>query len=74
MTTFNARIGDWVELPEGPGHPHPRRGLVVALLHADGSPPYRVRWSDEEHETVIFPPPDAQLRRTTSGHEWRGGS
>ena len=49
-------------LPEGAGHPHPRRGVIVALLHPGGSPPYRVRWLDQEHETEIFPPTDTDVR------------
>jgi hypothetical protein len=62
-------VGDWIDLPEGPGHPHPRRGLIVGVKHRDGTPPYRVRWLDDERESVLFPPPDAHVRRPTpSGH------
>ncbi|WP_405087808.1 DUF1918 domain-containing protein [Microbispora sp. NBC_01389] len=40
----------------------PRRtGVITALHHSDGSPPYMVRWLDEEHETLIFPGPDAHV-------------
>ena len=47
--------------------PHARRGLIVAVPHADGSPPFRVRWLDDERETLLFPPPDAQLRTPRRG-------
>ena len=58
---MQAHVGDWIDLPVGPGHPHPRRGLIVGVNHGDGTPPYRVRWLDEERESVIFPPPDAHV-------------
>ncbi|MEU7693007.1 DUF1918 domain-containing protein [Microbispora hainanensis] len=39
-----------------------RIGIVVALYHTDGSPPYLVRWLDEERETPCFyPGPDARI-------------
>ncbi len=34
---------------------------VVGVEHADGSPPYLVRWEDSEHETLFFPGPDARV-------------
>jgi hypothetical protein len=55
---MRAHIGDWIAIPvEG----HLRRGRVVAVPHPDGSPPYRVRWLDDDHESVVVPPPDAVL-------------
>jgi hypothetical protein len=62
---MQADIGDWITIPISG---HPRRGRVVAVPHPDGSPPYRVRWLDDDHETLVFPPPDAVLsRRAPSG-------
>ncbi|NMH97536.1 DUF1918 domain-containing protein [Pseudonocardia acidicola] len=59
---MRAHIGDWLVLPPAPHEPHGRRGQVVGLVHPDGSPPYRVRWLDDDHVTVVFPPPYAHLR------------
>lgn len=36
-----------------------RDGEVLAVEHPDGSPPYRVRWSDNGHVSLFFPGPDA---------------
>jgi hypothetical protein len=36
-------------------------GLITALYHADGSPPYMVRWLDQMRETLVFPGPDARI-------------
>ena len=41
-----------------------REGEVLEVEHADGSPPYRVRWSDSGHESLFFPGPDAYVDHT----------
>lgn len=38
-----------------------RKGQVTAVQHADGSPPYVVRWEDSGHESLFFPGPDAAV-------------
>lgn len=38
-----------------------RDAEVLAVEHADGSPPYRVRWSDDGHEGLFFPGTDAYV-------------
>ncbi|MCE3555158.1 DUF1918 domain-containing protein [Pseudonocardia sp. RS11V-5] len=60
---MRARIGDWLIVPPAPHESHGRRGQIVGLVHPDGSPPYRVRWLDDDHESLVFPPPDAHLER-----------
>lgn len=69
---MRARIGDWLIVP-GPHGAHDRRGQIVQLLHPDGTPPYRVRWLEDEHLSLVYPPPDAHLRRPGpapgEGHE-----
>ena len=38
-----------------------RIGIVTALRHADGTPPYEVRWLDDGHSGLIFPGPEAHV-------------
>ena len=38
-----------------------RDGEILAVRHADGSPPYLVRWSTDGHESLFFPGPDCSL-------------
>jgi hypothetical protein len=56
-----ARKGDRIvvrsQLLDGPF----RDAEILAVEHADGSPPYRVRWSDDGHESLFFPGPDANI-------------
>jgi hypothetical protein len=58
---MKAQIGDWVVI-EGATLDIPRRqGQIVEVLHADGSPPYRVRWVDDDHLSLVFPGPGARI-------------
>lgn len=59
---MHADVGDQI-IVESQTTGRPRRdGEIVGLHHADGSPPYDVRWSDSAHETLVFPGPDARIR------------
>ena len=59
---MRARIGDWL-IPGGvPG----RSGLVIGLHHADGSPPYIVRWQSDGHIALVFPGPYDRIVPDTS--------
>ncbi|MFF5204848.1 DUF1918 domain-containing protein [Streptosporangium sp. NPDC000396] len=58
---MKAAVGDRL-IVEGTRHGETRRvGVIVELLHEDGSPPYMVHWENAEHETMVFPGPDAHV-------------
>lgn len=38
-----------------------RDAKVLGVEHEDGSPPYRVRWSDNGHEGLFWPGADAYV-------------
>lgn len=58
---MKASIGDRV-IVEGTRLGAARRdGRVVALHHADGSPPWDVLWSENGRTSLFFPGPDAHL-------------
>jgi hypothetical protein len=40
-----------------------RDAEVLEVEHADGSPPFHVRWSDTGQEGLFFPGPDAYVDR-----------
>jgi len=62
-----AAVGDRLVVPshhvEGPV----RDAEILEVRHADGSPPYVVRWSDTGHEALVFPGPDAFVEHL--GHD-----
>lgn len=68
---ITAHVGDWLEVSAGPGT-HARRGQIVALVHPDGTPPYRVHWLEDEHESLVFPPPDAHVLCRARSQDRRG--
>jgi hypothetical protein len=38
-----------------------RDAEILEVRGADGAPPYFVRWSDDGHEGLFFPGPDANV-------------
>lgn len=38
-----------------------RIGQVVEVRGDDGAPPYRVRWDETGHVTLLFPGPDCSI-------------
>jgi hypothetical protein len=43
-----------------------RDGEILEVQHEDGSPPYRVLWSDTGHESLVYPGPDASVQHFSS--------
>ena len=37
------------------------QGEAVRVPHADGSPPYEVRWTDDERTSLVFPGSDTTI-------------
>ncbi|MDT5011046.1 MAG: hypothetical protein QOH57_2663 [Mycobacterium sp.] len=57
---MQARTGD-VLIVEGNTVGRPaRRGTILEVRSASGTPPYWVRW-DDGHEGLAFPGPDAHI-------------
>ena len=61
---MNAHVGDWLVVHGRTLDAPVREGLIEEVLHADGSPPYRVHWLDDERRSVVFPGPDAVISPT----------
>lgn len=58
---MKTKPGDWLVV-KGPVVDHGgRRGLIVSVRHEDGTPPYVVRWQDNDREALVFPGPDAHV-------------
>jgi hypothetical protein len=58
---MKANVGDRL-IMEGTHVGDQRRlGVVIALRHEDGSPPYLVRWLQDGHEGLVYPGPDARI-------------
>ncbi|MBE1877396.1 dsRBD fold-containing protein [Myceligenerans pegani] len=55
---MKAAVGDRIVTASGVVGGATRDGVIVECPHGDGTPPYRVRWSDSGEETLVFPGPD----------------
>jgi len=60
MSTMFAKRGDRLVVRSHVNLPG-RDAEILEVAHPDGSPPYRVRWSDNGHEGLVFPGPDAYV-------------
>jgi hypothetical protein len=56
---MKARVGDRL-LPDGDQR---RAGVIIGLQHADGSPPYVVKWLSDGHIALVFPGPYTKVVR-----------
>jgi len=52
---MKAHTGDWLVVESQHVGERRRCGEVVDVRGADGGPPYLVRWSDDDRETLFFP-------------------
>ncbi|MGD9527129.1 DUF1918 domain-containing protein [Pseudonocardia sp.] len=58
---MRAKVGDWLIIEGRKVDDRRRQGQILEVQHADGSPPYRVRWVEDGHESVVFPGPEARI-------------
>ncbi|MER6938976.1 DUF1918 domain-containing protein [Nocardioides sp. NPDC127514] len=58
---MHASVGDHLVVAGQHVGDHVREAEIIEVSHPDGSPPYLVRWSDSDHESLVFPGPDAHI-------------
>jgi Domain of unknown function (DUF1918) len=56
-----AKVGDWLVIKGTTIEQPDQRGLITEVHSQDGAPPYVVRWLATDHETTVFPGPDAVI-------------
>jgi hypothetical protein len=58
---MDAKTGDRIVI-EGTHLGDERRiGIITAVYHLDGGPPYQVRWLDSGRSSLIFPGAEARI-------------
>ena len=58
-----AEVGDRLVLKGVHVGDAPHVGVITALRHTDGTPPYEVHWLDDDHDSLVFPGPEAHIER-----------
>jgi hypothetical protein len=56
---MKAKVGDWLVMKGVTVGQSEQRGLITEVHSADGSPPFMVRWLDNDRVALVFPGPDA---------------
>jgi hypothetical protein len=59
---MKASVGDWIVIVSSTLDHRARDGRIVEVRGADGAPPYLVEWSDDGHQGLIYPGPDAHVQ------------
>jgi uncharacterized protein DUF1918 len=62
---MNATVGDRLIVHSTHVDGPVRDGEILEVHGEHGEPPYVVRWSDNGHEALIFPGPDASVHHFT---------
>jgi hypothetical protein len=65
---MKARVGDRLVRDDGDSH---RVCEIIRLNHADGSPPYVVRWLSDGHIALLYPGPYTKVIRCRRGKAGR---
>ncbi|HKN96330.1 MAG TPA: DUF1918 domain-containing protein [Pseudonocardiaceae bacterium] len=58
---MHAKRGDWLVVEGSRAERRGVRGSIEEVLSTSGEPPYRVRWSHDDHVSIVFPGPDARV-------------
>ncbi|PKV96720.1 uncharacterized protein DUF1918 [Amycolatopsis echigonensis] len=56
---MHAQRGDWLVVKGNQVDVPEHRGRIVAVGSPEGDPPFTVRWEGADHESTVFPGPDA---------------
>jgi hypothetical protein len=58
---MKAKVGEWLVIDGTNLGDRQRVGMVTGVGHPDGSPPYTVRWTEDDHESLVYPGPTARV-------------
>lgn len=64
---MHAKVGDRLVIRSQHIDGPVRDAEILEVRGPDGTPPYRVRWSDTGHEAFFFPGPDAYVESFEQG-------
>ena len=58
---MHAQVGDRLVVHGAHVSDHVRDGVILEVHGADGGAPYLVRWTDDGHESLVFPGPGTEV-------------
>ena len=60
-SAMHAEVGNWLVVHGRTLDDRVREGQILEVPHPDGSPPYVVRWTDDDRQSLVFPGADTEL-------------
>jgi len=63
---MKAKVGDQIVVKGHTVGDRERHGEVLEVVGDQGEPPFRIRWSDDDHETLLYPGPDVVIEHKTA--------
>ena len=67
---MHAKSGDWLIVETSTVDRRARKGRIEGVGAADGTPPYRVRWTGDDHVCLVYPGPDAHVVTEQDLADW----
>jgi len=64
--------GNWLVVESTHVNQPKRHGLILEVHGSDGEPPYLVRWSDNDAETLFVPGPGTHVLTTEQMQQLHG--
>ena len=64
---MQAKVGDRLVMEGVHVGDRKRVGIISKLSHADGTPPYTVKWKDTGRESLVFPGSESHIEQPTEG-------
>ncbi|MDP9444979.1 MAG: DUF1918 domain-containing protein [Actinomycetota bacterium] len=58
---MHAQVGDHLLVEGGKVGVQRREGEIVEVHGEDGGPPFLVRWTDDGHQSLVYPGPDSRV-------------
>ena len=58
---MQAKVGDRMVAHGTHIDDHDRDGEVIEVRGANGGPPYLVRWTEDGHESLVYPGPGMEI-------------
>lgn len=58
---MRAHPGDWLVVETSTLDRSSVRGRIEDVTGPNGEPPFRVRWTEDDHVSIVFPGPDARV-------------
>lgn len=65
---MKARVGDHLVVKGHQVGERERHGEVLEVVGEGGSPPFKIRWTDDDHETLLYPGADVVIEHHPGKH------